>query len=426
MAKIGIIGGSGLDDPKLLDDYLEKEVETPYGKPSSKITCGKIQGVEVCIIARHGKKHDIPPTNVNFRANIQALKQERCTHILATTAVGSLREEIKPGDLVFPNQFIDFTKQRKMTFHDKDEVVHTPMAEPYNKELIQLLSQTATELNFQNHINKTIITIEGPRFSTKAESHMFRQWEADIINMSTCPEIILANELEIPYATIAMSTDYDCWKEDEEPVTFEMVMKTMKENAEKVKKLLLEIIPKLGGMDEEFIKSKIRTIPDFPKPGIMFRDITTLLADPEGMERVVEILYDRYKDKNIHKIAGIESRGFIIGGILANKLQLPFIPIRKPGKLPAETISQEYELEYGTDKVEIHKDAVKKGDNVLLVDDLVATSGTALASCELIQKLEGKIEEIAFIIELEDLGGRKKLEDKGHKVFSIVKFEESG
>ncbi len=426
MVKIGIIGGSGLDEPRLLENYQEKQVNTLYGRPSSKISCGKINGVEVCILARHGKKHEISPTKVNFRANIFALKQEGCTHILATSAVGSLKQEIKPGDLVFPDQFIDFTKFRKNTFFEKyGDVRHQPMAEPFSKELRNLLIQETQALNFPYHKKATIIVIEGPRFSTKAESFMFKNF-ADIIGMTTFPEVALANELEIPYASISMSTDYDCWKDDEEPVTFDMVMKTLKNNAEKTKQLLINVIPRIAKKDEEFIKSRIRTIPNFPKPGIMFRDITTLLLDTEAMKKTIEIFYSRYKDKKINKIAGIESRGFIIAGILADKLGIGLVPIRKPGKLPYETISQEYELEYGKDKVEIHKDAIEPGDNVLLIDDLVATSGTALASCELIQKLGGIIEECAFIVELEDLGGRKKLEDKGHRVFSIIKYEESG
>lgn len=241
---IAIIGGSGLDDPKLLKDAKEKEIETPYGETSSKLTFGEIEGKEVVILARHSKDHSIYPTGINFRANIWALKEAGCKTILATTAVGSLKEEIKPGDLVFPDQFIDFTKLRHLTFfHDK--VVHTPMADPFDQDLRKLLIGCAKKLGFSFHEKGTVVTIEGPRFSTRAESHMFRQWGADIINMSSVPEVVLANELGIKYQAIAMSTDYDCWKENEEPVTFEMVMKVMKENAEKVKKLLLEVIPKL-------------------------------------------------------------------------------------------------------------------------------------------------------------------------------------
>jgi len=421
VVKIGIIGGSGLDNPDLLEDFNEKDVTTHYGAPSSKLTCGKISGIGVCIIARHGKNHEIYPTEVNYRANIYALKQEGCTHIITTSAVGSLKEEIKPGHLVVPDQFIDFTKSRKNTFFDKfGEVRHTEMAEPFDGKLRNLIINECKIQNLDHHQKATIVVIEGPRFSTRAESHMFRQF-ADIIGMTTCPEAILANELKIPYATIAMSTDYDCWKTDEAPVTFEMVMQTMKNNADKVKKILLNIIPKLANQDSELIKSKIRTIPDFPKPGIMFRDITTLLLDPEGMKKTIEILYNRYKDKNIDAVAGIEARGFIIAGILADKLGVGLIPIRKPGKLPFETISQEYDLEYGTDKVEIHKDAINLGQNILLVDDLIATGGTAEASAILIEKLGGRIHEIGFIIELKDLKGRNKLAK--WPVYSILDFE---
>lgn len=244
MVKIGIIGGSGLDDPKIMKDATEKEVVTKYGKPSSVLTVGKINGVEVVILARHGKGHCITPSKVNFRANIAALHNEGCTHILATTAVGSLREEIKPGNLVFPDQFIDFTKHRDITFFT-ETVVHTPMAEPFDKKLRDLMCKICEEMHFPYNKNVTVVTIEGPRFSSKAESKMFRSWGADIINMSTCPEAALAAELQIPYQPIAMSTDYDCWKEGEESVTAEMVFRRMAENAEKVKRLLVEAVGRI-------------------------------------------------------------------------------------------------------------------------------------------------------------------------------------
>lgn len=244
MKKIGIIGGSGLDDPKILKDATDKEVSNKFGSPSSPLKCGKIGGVEVVILARHGRDHSVIPTEINFRANITALKEEGCTHILAATAVGSLREEIKPGNLVFPSQFIDFTRHRNLSFFT-DKVVHTPMSDPYDKKLIDILCKACDELGYEYNRDVCVITIEGPRFSTKAESHMFRAWGADIINMSSCPEVILANELGIPYQNIAMSTDYDCWKEGEAPVTFEMVMQRMKENAEKVKNLLIKVVGRI-------------------------------------------------------------------------------------------------------------------------------------------------------------------------------------
>ncbi|MBI4684948.1 MAG: adenine phosphoribosyltransferase [Nitrospirae bacterium] len=173
------------------------------------------------------------------------------------------------------------------------------------------------------------------------------------------------------------------------------------------------------------IKSKIRTIPDYPKKGIMFRDITTLLKDPVGFRLVIDSLTQRYieDNKKFDVIVGIESRGFIIGGALSYTLGKGFVPIRKKGKLPAEKISHEYELEYGTDIIEIHKDAIAKGAKVLLVDDLLATGGTALASAALIEKLGGVVFEMAFIVDLPDVGGRKRLEKKGYKVFALTEFE---
>ncbi len=231
-----------MDDPQILQDASTKEVENEYGKLASPLTLGRIEGQEVVILARHGKDHSVMPTKVNFLANIKALKDEGCSHILATTAVGSLRVEIKPGNLVFPSQFIDFTRLRNLTYFG-DKVVHTPMSEPYSKELRDLLCMACDQMGFNYNRDNTVVTIEGPRFSTKAESHMFRSWGADIINMSTCPEVILANELKIPYQTIAMSTDYDCWQEDEDPVTWEMIVERMKQNADKVKQLLIKVVP---------------------------------------------------------------------------------------------------------------------------------------------------------------------------------------
>ena len=230
-----------MDDPKLLSDPKTIELETPYGKPSDNLLSGTIQNTEVVILARHAKNHSISPTKIPFRANIWALKNVGCTHILATTACGSLREELMPGDLVFIDQFIDWTKLRKLSFFE-DEVVHTAMAEPFDSHMREKLIKVAQKTGYRHHEKGTMITIEGPRFSTRAESHMFRSMGADLINMSTVPEASLANELDIPYQSIAMVTDYDCWKENEEPVTFEMVLNTMKENAEKVKSLIIDVI----------------------------------------------------------------------------------------------------------------------------------------------------------------------------------------
>lgn len=247
---IGIIGGSGLDDPKILKDAKEIEVDTPFGKPSSPLTLGKIEGKDVVLLARHGRKHTIPPTQVNNRANIHALKEQGCKAILATTACGSLRDKIERGDFVILDQFIDFTRLRKLTFYEQfppggANAKHTAMPEPFDEELRKILIETSKELGFKTHNKGTVVTIEGPRFSTKAESKMFRIWGADVINMSIAPESILANEANIPYAVVAMSTDYDCFRDDIEPVSWEEVLKVFNENVDKVKELLMKVIPKI-------------------------------------------------------------------------------------------------------------------------------------------------------------------------------------
>jgi len=171
------------------------------------------------------------------------------------------------------------------------------------------------------------------------------------------------------------------------------------------------------------IKSRIRTVPHYPKEGIMFRDITSLLKDPVGLRIAVDELLRRYEDVKIDKIAGIEARGFILGAPLAYAMGKGFIPVRKKGKLPAETIGHDYELEYGTDRIEIHTDAISPGDKVLLVDDLIATGGTAEAACKLIEKMGGEVVECSFVIDLPDIGGRARLEKLGQQVFALCEFE---
>jgi len=173
----------------------------------------------------------------------------------------------------------------------------------------------------------------------------------------------------------------------------------------------------------ERIKSKIRSIPDYPKPGVIFRDITTLLQDPRGFRRAVDELVQAHAGVRIDKVAGIEARGFILGGAVAHQLAVGFVPVRKKGKLPYQTIGQEYELEYGTDTVEIHVDAVEEGENVLLIDDLIATGGTAEAAIKLIQRAGGTVIGCSFIIDLPDLGGRRRLEEMGIKVLALCEFE---
>lgn len=245
MATIGIIGGSGLDNPDILKNPRDQRVQSAYGELPSPVRIGTIGKHEVCLVARHGREHTVPPSQVNFRAIIDSLKQLGCTAILSTTAVGSLREEIGRGDLVVLDQFIDFTRHRAVTFHESfapHEPVHCPMADPFDASLRKLLNESCDKLGIRHHKTGTVITIEGPRFSTRAESNMFRLFGADVINMSVAPECILANEAGIPYASVAMSTDYDCWKTDEAPVTWDDILAIFKQNAQKVTDLLVTAI----------------------------------------------------------------------------------------------------------------------------------------------------------------------------------------
>ncbi|XP_053274753.1 S-methyl-5'-thioadenosine phosphorylase [Pleuronectes platessa] len=252
--KIGIIGGSGLNDPDILEGRTERYVDTPYGKPSDALILGKIKNVECVLLARHGRQHTIMPSNVNYQANIWALREEGCTHLLVTTACGSLREEIQPGDIVIIDQFIDRTTKRSQTLYDGQAtsppgVCHIPMAEPFCNRTREVLVEVARSLGVKCHVRGTMLTIEGPRFSSRAESLMFRQWGADVINMTTVPEVVLAKEAGMCYASIAMATDYDCWKEHEEAVCVDNVMKTMKENANKASSILLTAIPQISQLD---------------------------------------------------------------------------------------------------------------------------------------------------------------------------------
>ncbi|MDD4734510.1 MAG: S-methyl-5'-thioadenosine phosphorylase [Kiritimatiellae bacterium] len=250
MNKIGIIGGSGLDQPDILTNAKHLTAETPFGAPSSPLTCGTIEGTEIVLIARHGHQHTHTPSGVNYRANIHALKECGCTHILATTACGSLREQIRRGDLVILDQFIDFTHRRMNTFYEifqpgPENAKHTPMADPFAAELRNTLVQACRELKVRHHERGTVVTIEGPRFSTRAESNMFRIWGADVVNMSIAPEAALANEAGIPYAAVAMATDYDCWKTDEAPVEWSEILRIFGQNVQNVTRLLRTVIPRI-------------------------------------------------------------------------------------------------------------------------------------------------------------------------------------
>jgi len=237
-AKIGVIGGSGLYDIKGLTNIQEVNIDTPFGKPSDTITIGRLGSVGIVFLPRHGKGHRLSPTEVPARANIYALKSLGVEHIIAVNTVGSFKSEIKPGNLVIPDQLIDRTRQRVNTFFGEGIVVHIPFAEPFCPTLSQILYQAAKETGANVHPKGTYVAMEGPAFSTRAESRLYRSWGADIIGMTALPEAKLAREAEICYAIIAGVTDYDSWQEKGEPFTVDTILNTLRLNTDTIKKIV--------------------------------------------------------------------------------------------------------------------------------------------------------------------------------------------
>ena len=242
-AEIGIFGGTGIYDSGLLKDSKEISIDTPYGKTSDSITVGEFNGKKVAFMPRHGKKHTIPPHLINFRANIWAFKELGVKRIIAPSAVGSLKEEFEPGNLALPSQFIDFTKSRKGTFSEDGKVIHISVADPFCPELQKVILNVTKIQGIKIHQDCTYVCIEGPRFSTKAESRFFRTTGADIIGMTLVPECQLAREAQICYVSLSTVTDYDVWAE--KPVTAKEVMETLAKNVEMTKKLLTFVIDQI-------------------------------------------------------------------------------------------------------------------------------------------------------------------------------------
>jgi len=462
--KIGIIGGTGLEDPDILESRTEKAVTTPFGKPSEVLVCGKIAGVDCVLLSRHGKTHSIAPTEINNRANIYALKQEGCTHILAGTACGSLQQQIAPGDLVFIDQFIDRTNGRGgLSFYDgsvTSGVAHCMAADPFCAKLRAIFETTAKETGLSHHTKGTMVTIEGPRFSTRAESKMFRQWGGDVINMTTCPEVMLAKEAGIPYAACAMATDYDCWLDSEEAVSVEMVLKTLKDNAERAKKLFVNAVPAIAKADwSEYLtqvsndakfmilpggtsvfdssvssqytpdgplaKEIAAVIPYYPFKKIdRFYDIGGLLAHPKLFAKVVDVLADRYAAMNVTSIGGFDARGFLFTPV-ALKLGIPFFMLRKKGKMPNAVAGKAYTVEYGSrEGLCIQRNSVKAGDRVVLIDDLIATGGTLAAGVELVKEFGGQVVECGCMAEIKFLKGAEKVKKAGSEsVWAFISEE---
>ena len=243
--RIGVIGGSGLYQMEGLTDVEERHISTPFGDPSDAVTIGTLEGVRVAFVARHGRGHRIMPTEVNYRANIFALKSLGVEQVISVSACGSLREHLHPGEIVIPNQLFDFTKRREYTFFGDGLVAHVGVADPLCPRLSALLADAVEEVNDTVHRGGRFITIEGPRFSTKGESFTYRAWGMDIIGMTTCPEAFLAREAEMCYAVMAHVTDYDVWHETEEPVSVEAVIRILQQNTTLAQRAIRLLVPRL-------------------------------------------------------------------------------------------------------------------------------------------------------------------------------------
>ncbi len=250
MVRIGVIGGSGLYNMAELTDRQTVDIETPFGRPSAPVVVGTLRGQRVAFIPRHGIGHRYMPTEVPYRANIFALKKLGVRHVISVSACGSLREDYAPGHIVIPDQLFDYTHRRERTFFGEGLVAHVSVAEPFSPALSDLLYQAVQEVGGTVHRGGTFITIEGPRFSTRGESRVFRQWGMSIIGMTTSPEAFLAREAEMHYAVMAHVTDYDSWHEAEQPVTVEMVIATMNQNLEVAQRAVAVAVEKLAASSE--------------------------------------------------------------------------------------------------------------------------------------------------------------------------------
>lgn len=286
-ARIGIIGGSGLYKMDALKDVQEIQVSTPFGDPSDAIILGTLEGVRVAFLARHGRHHTLMPTELPFRANIYAMKSLGVDYIISASAVGSLQEQVKPLDLVIPDQFIDRTRQRISTFFGDGIVGHISFGEPICHTLATLLGDAIAALNLPNvtlHRGGTYVCMEGPAFSTKAESNLYRSWGGTIIGMTNVQEAKLAREAEIAYATLALVTDYDCWHADHDSVTVEMVIQNLHKNAENAQRIIQETVKRLS---QSYPPSKAHD-------ALKYAIITPLAQVPAATKQNLELLLKKY------------------------------------------------------------------------------------------------------------------------------------
>jgi len=246
---IGIIGGSGVYDIEGLTNTEWRQIVSPFGMPSDELLFGELDGQQIVFLPRHGRGHRVPPSGLNFCANIDAMKRAGVTEILSISAVGSLKEEYPPGHFVLVDQFIDRTFARSKTFFDEGCVAHISMADPVCSRLTGHLASALEDTEIDYTRGGTYLVMEGPQFSTRAESHLYRSWGCDVIGMTNMPEAKLAREAEMCYAPVAMITDYDCWHEDHDDVTIECVIKILQENADKARALIKSVVPKLAGRE---------------------------------------------------------------------------------------------------------------------------------------------------------------------------------
>lgn len=261
--KIGVLGGSGLYDIDGLEDREDLTVETPWGAPSAPLVSGTIKGISFVFLPRHGRGHVESPSSVNYRANIDALKRVGCTDLLSISAVGSLQEAYAPGDFVFIDQFIDRTFAREKSFFGPGCVAHVSVADPICLRMSGLAQQAAEKAGAKTHKGGTYLCMEGPQFSTRAESHMYRSWGCDVIGMTNMPEAKLAREAELPYATVAMITDYDCWREETEAVSVEAVLAVLQRNSETARQTIINLAEILANKERTACAQGIDTALDY-------------------------------------------------------------------------------------------------------------------------------------------------------------------
>jgi len=280
---IGVIGGSGLYNMEALEDVRQVKVETPFGGPSDEYITGRLGGVKMVFLPRHGREHRLLPSEINYRANIYGMKKLGVTAIISVSAVGSMKEDIHPGDMVIVDQFFDRTKARESTFLGSGVAGHVEFAEPVCADLSRVLYEAALEAGATVHMGGTYICIEGPQFSTRAESKIYRSWGVDVIGMTNIPEAKLAREAGICYATIALSTDYDCWHEEEESVTVEMILDTIKKNVAMARAIICAAAPSAG-----------RECSCGCKDAMRYAAVTQREAIPEETKEALSIIMGKY------------------------------------------------------------------------------------------------------------------------------------